>query len=102
MVSLLAETGHIRVHRYDREALQELIDYPQWLAMDDIGVVEPNEWVREALYHLANERRASNRTTVWTSNLSPQKIRDTFGAAIASRILGGVVIEVDGKDRRLL
>jgi hypothetical protein len=96
-----SEVGFIRAKRYDREALQELIDYPYWLAVDDIGAATPNDWVSEAIYHLANERRANGLTTVWTSNLSPQKIRDTFGAAIASRILGGVVIETSGKDRRI-
>ena len=97
-----SEAGFIRANRYDRKALQELIDYPHWLAVDDIGAATPNDWVSEAIYHLANERRAHGRTTVWTSNLSPQKIRDTFGAAIASRILGGVVVETSGKDRRIL
>ena len=96
-----SEVGSIRGKRYDREALQELIDYPYWLAIDDIGAVTPNDWVSEAIYHLANERRAHGLTTVWTSNLSPQKIRDAFGAAIASRILGGLVIETSGKDRRI-
>lgn len=100
-MAIITEVGHLRAKRYDRAFLDACTSSDDWLAIDDIGAIEPNEWIREALYHLANERRANNRTTIWTSNLTPQKIRDTFGAAIASRILGGAVIEVDGKDRRL-
>ncbi len=99
-LTIITEVGDIRAKRYDRAALDEWSGNPGWLAIDDIGAIEPNEWVREALYHLANERRANNLTTVWTSNLTPQKIRDTFGGAIASRILGGAVIETSGADRR--
>jgi DNA replication protein DnaC len=98
---IITEVGQIRACRYDRDRLANWTNYPGWLAVDDIGAVEPNEWVREAVYHMANERRGMGRTTVWTSNLNPQKIRDVFGAAIASRILGGVVIETSGADRRL-
>lgn len=99
---IITEVGEIRAKRYDRAALDEHIEFDGWLCIDDIGAIEPNEWVREALYHLANERRAHNRTTVWTSNLTPPQLRETFGGAIASRILGGAVIETDGADRRLV
>jgi hypothetical protein len=98
---IITEVGEIRASRYDRKALDDWATTERWLAVDDIGAIEPNEWVREALYHLANERRANSLTTVWTSNLTPQKIRDTFGGAIASRILGGAVIETSGADRRV-
>lgn len=98
---IITEVGDIRAKRYDRDALAEWVDSPYWLAIDDIGAIEPSEWVREAIYHLANERRGRAAPTIWTSNLSPQKIRDTFGAAIASRVLGGSVVETDGKDRRI-
>lgn len=101
LVGIITEVGDVRAHRYDRPILETWIKYEYFLAVDDIGAIEPNEWVREALYHLANERRSAGRFTIWTSNLSPTKIRDTFGAAIASRILGGAVVEVDGADRRL-
>jgi len=100
-LEIITEVGDIRAMRYDREALDSWVNSRYWLAVDDIGAVDPSEWVREAIYHLANERRGKGAPTIWTSNLSPQKIRDTFGAAIASRILGGAVIETDGADRRL-
>lgn len=101
-VQIITEVGDIRAHRYNREALAEWTEWAGVLAVDDIGAIEPNEWVREAIYHLANERRAAGRVTVWTSNLPTDKLREVFGPAIASRILGGCVIEVGGNDRRLL
>jgi DNA replication protein DnaC len=100
-LEIITEVGDIRASRYERDALDGWVNSRYWLAVDDIGAIEPNEWVREAIYHLANERRGKGSPTIWTSNLSPQKLRDTFGAAIASRILGGAVIETDGKDRRV-
>ena len=100
-MEIITEVGDVRAKRYDRDALAGWVNSPYWLAIDDIGAIEPSEWVREAVYHLANERRGRDAPTIWTSNLSPQKIRDTFGAAIASRVLGGSVIETDGKDRRI-
>lgn len=100
-VKIVTESGDVRAHRYDREWLEEEVDYPHYLAIDDIGCIEPNEWVREAIYHLSNQRRANKRPTIWTSNLTRQQFLATFGAAISSRILGGEVIEVSGSDRRL-
>lgn len=100
-VRIITEAGNIRAYRYDRAWLTDQCDWPHWLAIDDIGCIEPNEWVREAVYHLANERRAHNRRTIWTSNLDPDGLRSAFGGAIASRILGGVVVEVEGRDRRM-
>lgn len=99
-LEFISEVGDIRAKRYDRAALDKWASTDKWLAVDDIGAIEPNEWVREALYHLANERRSQGRVTVWTSNLTVQQLRETFGGAIASRILGGAVIETGGEDRR--
>lgn len=95
------EAGGIRAHRYDRAWLDSIMNYEHIQCIDDIGCIEPNDWVREAIYCISNTRRAQGKTTIWTSNLTSQQFRDTFGAAIASRILGGEVIEVNGSDKRL-
>lgn len=100
-LQVLAEVGDIRRNRYGYEWLAATAAIPHWLAIDDIGAIEPNEWVREAIYALANERRAHKRTTIWTTNKTPEELRDTFGGAIASRLLGGVVIETGGEDWRM-
>jgi len=100
-VKIIDEVGDIRSRRYDRLWLDEIINYQHVLGCDDIGCIPPNEWVLECIYHLSNKRRSLNKTTIWTSNLNRQEFRNTFGAAIASRILGGVVLEVEGEDWRL-
>ena len=100
-VKIIDEVGDIRSHRYDRGWLDAIIAYPHVLGIDDIGCIVPNEWVLECIYHLSNKRRSQSVPTIWTSNLTRQQFRDTFGAAIASRILGGVVLEVEGEDWRL-
>jgi hypothetical protein len=99
-VKIITEAGDIRAHRFKREVLDEWAAYRYTLIVDDIGFMEPSDWVREAIYHLANERRSHGRRTVWTSNLDQEGLKSMFSAAIASRLTAGTVIEVDGQDRR--
>ena len=104
-VRIISEVADIRRHRHDRDWLD---DISKWgtnrhlLCVDDIGFTgKADDWVMEAIYHLANVRRANALPTLYTSNLSPDDMRNVFGAAISSRILGGVMIPVSGVDRRL-
>ncbi len=99
-IKMITEAGEIRGNRYKRELLDEWAAWPRILIVDDIGFMEPNDWVRESIYHLANERRANNRRTIWTTNLDPDGLKAAFGAAIASRLMGGSIVNLDGEDRR--
>lgn len=99
-VEIISESGDIRRCRYDREKLDTWAQWPHVLIVDDIGFREPSEWVAEAVYQLANERRAHGRRTIWTSNLDADGLRAAFGAAIASRLTGGLILSLDGRDRR--
>lgn len=99
-IQIITEAGDIRGHRYKREILDDWAAWPRILIVDDIGFMEPSDWVREAIYHLANERRANSRRTIWTTNLDPDGLKAAFGAAIASRLMGGTIINLDGEDRR--
>ena len=99
-VFIITESADIRRFRYDRVKLDEWCEFPRTLVVDDIGFMEPNDWVKESIYHLANERRANGRRTIWTSNLDPNGLREAFGPAIASRLTGGVILNLDGEDRR--
>jgi chromosomal replication initiation ATPase DnaA len=101
-LQIISESGDIARHRFDHEWLGDMAATEDWLVIDDIGFSpKPSEWTVEAIYHLANERRAWQRKTIWTTNRTPNELRDMFGGAIASRLLGGAVIEMDGQDRRL-
>lgn len=98
---IISDTGDIRGHRYERDWLAKACRRPGWLAVDDLGAIAPDPWVMEAVYELATRRRADGLGTIWTTNLAPDGIRAVFGAAIASRMLGGEVFHLDGHDRRI-
>jgi hypothetical protein len=101
-VKIISESAHIRYHRHDRDWLENVSRWRGLLCIDDIGFTgKADDWVVESIYHLANERRALGRKTMYTSNLSADEMRSVFGAAVASRILGGAIVPVSGTDRRL-
>ena len=100
-LAIISESSDIRRARYDRDRLDAWCKDERILAIDDIGCVKPSEWVLEAVYEIATQRRKDGLTTIWTTNLQPDELRQTFGGAIASRLLGDAVVEIDGKDRRL-
>jgi hypothetical protein len=100
-VLIISESADIVRRRHDRDWLDEICLRPGWVVVDDIGFGEkPTAWAVEAIYHLANERRKHFRPTLWTSNLDPDGLSRTYGAAIASRLTGGKVLQAGGGDRR--
>ena len=100
-VCLISEVGDVRRHPFDFTWLDRLARFSSWLVVDDVGASPPTPWVLDALYLLANERRGWKRPTVWTTHHSPERLRDVLGPAIASRLLGGMVLSLHGPDRRL-
>lgn len=100
-VLIITESAHLRRHRHDREWLDGVAKHAGWLVVDDIGFTTPDTWVIESVYHLANERRAWKRPTLWTSNLTPAELATTFSPAIASRLSGDQIVTMGGRDRRV-
>lgn len=102
-VLILSESNDILRHRFDREWIDQQACYPWWLVIDDVGFsITPSDWAIEAIYVLANERRSRGLPTLWTTNLEPDAIKQVYTPAIASRMLGGVVLRLGGVDRRAL
>jgi hypothetical protein len=99
-VRVLSEVGELRRHSHDFPWLDGVAGFGSWLVIDDVGAAPPTLWIREALYHVANVRRAWRRPTVWTTHHSPARLAELYGAAIASRVLGGPVVRLTGTDRR--
>lgn len=97
---IITEPGDILRHRWDRVWLDEIANLPGILAIDDVGCVGQSDWLTEAVYQIGNVRRANKLLTAWSSNLNPSQISERFTPAIASRITGGAVAEIRGKDRR--
>lgn len=101
-VQIISESADIRRHRHDRDWLDEIAGWSGLLCIDDIGFTgKADDWVHEAVYHIANVRRAQHRQTVWTTNLDPEGVSTVFSPAVASRLMGGAVVPVTGRDRRL-
>jgi len=100
-IRIIGECADIVRNRHDRAWLDEQARWHHWLVVDDIGFTDkPSAWQTEAIYHLANERRAHQRPTLWTSNLDPDALAKVYGPAIASRLTGGKVVCLGGQDRR--
>lgn len=69
------------------------------LVLDDLGAGRINEWEKECLLGVIDERWAAGRPIVTTSNAA--SLRETLGERIASRLAdGATVVILDGADRR--
>ena len=100
-IVIMSESSDIRARRFDRDWLAGVCVDRRWVAIDDIGCVRPDQWVQEAVYEIATQRRKNQFGTIWTTNLSGDELREQYGAAIASRLMGGQIFGLDGQDRRL-
>lgn len=96
----ITEPGDILRHRFNRDWLDGVASFPGVLLVDDVGCVPTSDWLVEALYVLANHRRANELKTVYSTNWSPDELATRFTSAICSRLCGGEIVEVSGPDRR--
>jgi DNA replication protein DnaC len=58
------------------------------LHVDDLGAEHRTEWVLEQLYTIINSRYEDERSTVVTSNLTPEELAEQLGERIVSRLEG--------------
>ena len=66
--------------------------------VDEIGVGVPNDWKNEIMWKLLEVRR--DKPLLLTGNLTPGELAKHFDARIASRIIAGSLVELDGVDQR--
>lgn len=79
----------------------EMVNNCNILIIDDIGSEKLTEWVRERIVSIIHTRVSNGLSTIYTSNLSPEELKEEMGDRIASRILGGAkIVEITGSDRR--
>lgn len=82
------------------QTLEQLIDAPLTV-LDDLGAERPTEWVRERLYVIINERYENERPLLVTSNLTLDRLAETVGPRVASRLAEMCEqIGLAGRDRR--
>jgi len=94
-----------KCRRYDDPAARrevEIAYHYRLVVIDDIGVENPTEYVRERLYTLVNARSIRLLPTVFTSNCRLSELGARLTTRIASRIAEMTdQVEVTGPDRRL-
>lgn len=86
----------------DFEQVLSMVKGCKLLIIDDIGAERVTEWVRERMVSIINTRVSNNLATIYTSNLSPEELKEELGDRISSRVLGSSqVVEITGGDRRV-
>ena len=58
------------------------------LILDDLGTEMTTAFVQSALYQIINTRLMEKRSTIISTNLSPEKLAHRYTPQIASRIEG--------------
>jgi DNA replication protein DnaC len=82
----------------DRDRLRDMRQ-ADVLVLDDLGSGRINEWQRECLLAVVDERWANARPVVITTNMA--KLKEPLGERLASRLKdGATVVIIDGPDRR--
>jgi len=73
------------------------------LILDDLGTEMTTTFVQSALYQIVNTRLMEKKSTIISTNLSPEKIAQRYSAQVASRIEGEYqVLPFVGEDIRKL
>jgi len=89
----------------DRADLYNLYDYLyncDLLIVDDLGTENINSFVASKLFALLNERIIRQKSTIISTNLSLEQIRDIYSDRIFSRIVNSFeIIKLTGDDIRI-
>lgn len=73
------------------------------LIIDDLGAEFSTPFTVSALYNIVNCRDLEGRATIISTNLTPEKLKETYSDRISSRILSSfVILQFDGADIRQL
>lgn len=74
----------------------------EYLILDDMGSSYMTDWKKEMLFYLIDLRDKNSMSTLITSNLKHDELKEMFHTRFASRIYASknVVIELNGPDRR--
>lgn len=86
----------------DVEDIHEHIFDCDLLIIDDLGTELSNTFTNSRLFHCLNERLLRNKSTIISSNLSPNQLRDRYSDRILSRIFSNYkYIQLMGRDIRV-
>jgi DNA replication protein DnaC len=85
------------------ECLKYLID-DNFIVFDDFGCTGANDWRKEVLCELIDNRWASKLPTIVTSNLSKEQVEEQYGGRIHSRLFDArntIIENRESNDNRL-
>jgi DNA replication protein DnaC len=71
------------------------------LIVDDLGAAAATDFAKEQLFRLIDSRYRDCLRTVLTADLEVAVLGDKLGDRVASRMLSGTVLKIQGSDRRL-
>ena len=96
-------------HRFDHNEQQDVNSLYRYifqcdlLIIDDLGTELSNSFTNSMLYTCINERQLHGKSTVISTNLSLEQLRDRYSERVFSRITGGYTLwKLIGKDIRVL
>ena len=69
------------------------------LHIDDLGAEKRSDWVLEQLYAIVDERYASNRSIVVTTNLDHEQLKEQIGERTVSRLAQMCETAADARHR---
>lgn len=73
------------------------------LIIDDLGTELNNSFVTSQLYNCINERHLKKKSTIISTNLSPEELLTTYSERISSRLIGNYTfLNVYGDDIRYM
>lgn len=95
-------------YKFEYQADNEMKDMYQYiltcdlLIIDDLGTELNNSFTSSQLFYCINERLLSNRSTIISTNLSVNMLRDTYSERVTSRIMSRyTAIPLYGADIRI-
>lgn len=81
--------------------VKERIPYADLVIWDEIGVKTLTAWEHDILFDFLNTRLESGLANIYTTNQTPEELRDSLGDRLYSRIIQlSTLIEFKGKDKR--
>lgn len=104
-ISLFEQIAKETFHSSSRDELYNLMDVIyncDCLIVDDLGTENTNSFVASRLFALINERSLRKKSTIISTNLSLEDIRDRYSDRVLSRIASSfTVLRLSGSDIRI-
>lgn len=103
---IIKESEDIAGHMWDNDWLSAWKTFPWVLAIDDLGYrhqiqgAKVTDWLVQCAHVISDYRYERNLKTIWTSNLSKERIAEMYGKLVASRICSGWCEPLKGEDWR--